>query len=57
MFLFGGIFYAIFAEGTVKRWADKENKNNSDEFQILTRKKTKCYFINFIIKMSILLLL
>ena len=31
MILFGGIFYAVFAEGTVQRWADEENKNDSDE--------------------------
>ena len=31
MLLFGGIFYAIFAEGTVQSWADEENKNDSDE--------------------------
>ena len=26
MLLFGGIFYAIFAEGTVQSWADEEKK-------------------------------
>ena len=31
MLLFGGIFYAIFAEGTVQKWADEENKDDLDE--------------------------
>jgi len=31
MLLFGGIFYAIYAEGTVQSWADDENKDDSDE--------------------------
>ena len=31
MLLFGGLFYAIIAEGTVQSWADEENKNDSDE--------------------------
>ena len=31
MLLFGGIFYAIFAEGTVQPWADDVSDNDSDE--------------------------
>ena len=31
MLLFGGIFYAIFAEGTVQPWAEEKSKEDSEE--------------------------
>ena len=31
MLLFGGIFYAIFAEGTVQPWAKDQNEDDSEE--------------------------
>ena len=31
MLLFGGIFYAIFAEGTVQSWAEEKINEDSDE--------------------------
>ena len=31
MLLFGGIFYAIFAEGTVQPWAEEKSNEDSDE--------------------------
>ena len=31
MLLFGGIFYAIFAEGTVQPWAEEKRKEDSEE--------------------------
>ena len=52
MLLFGGIFYAIYAEGTVQPWADNENKDNSDEkkqVSNLDKKPANCYLMNFII--------
>jgi len=53
MLLFGGIFYAIFAEGTVQSWADEENKNDSDEnasFKFWRKSKQTAILFNFIIK-------
>ena len=60
MLLFGGIFYAILAEGTVQSWADEENKNDSDEnasFKFWRKSKQTAILFNFIIKISILLFL
>ena len=31
MLLFGGLFYAIFAEGTVQPWANDDSENNSSD--------------------------
>ena len=31
MLLFGGIFYAIFAEGTVQPWANDDSKDDDVE--------------------------
>ena len=40
MLLFGGIFYAIFAEGTVQPWANDDSKDDDVE---KTRLKWKYY--------------
>ena len=48
MLLFGGIFYVIFAEGTVQPWAVDSNEEDSDEKQVsnLDTKPANCHFIN-----------
>ena len=61
MLLFGGIFYVIFAEGTVQPWAVDDNEGDSDERQVsnLDTKPANCHFINrnfsLLIQISILL--
>ena len=31
MLLFGGIFYAVFAEGTVQAWAEEKSRDDLEE--------------------------
>lgn len=38
MLLFGGIFYAVFAEGTVQPWAEEKSRDDSEEKTSLTVK-------------------
>ena len=56
MLLFGGIFYAIYAEGTVQPWADDDNKDDSDEKTSFKSWQKACkllfnelYFIKYLV--------